>query len=195
MWALAAAVVAPMLVAFRVWYVGHQDARPPSDTIIVLGAAQYNGDPSEVFAARLDHAAELYHSGVAPRIITVGSSLPGDNYTEAGSGKRWLSTHAGVPAADIVAVPHGRDTLQSLRAAGDVMARHGWTSTVIVTDPWHSLRSRTMARSMGLEAATSPARDDNPLVGPLKVEARYIARETAAYFYYVLFRGNVEFGP
>lgn len=189
---LAAAVAVPLLVASRIWYVAHQDARPPSDAIVVLGAAQYNGDPSEVFTARLEHAAELYHAGVAPRVVTVGSSLPGDNFTEAGTGAEWLAEHGGVPPGRIIAKPRGHDTLWSLRAADRVLERHGWTSAVIVTDPWHSLRSRTIARDLGIGAVTSPARDGNPLVGPTGVEARYIARETLAYLYYMLFHQSTE---
>lgn len=182
----------PVVVAAQILYVAGQDDRPPSDAIVVMGAAQYNGEPSEVFAARLDHVAELYHSGVAPRIITVGASLPGDNYTEAGTAAEWLAEQGDVPSDRILVQARGDDTLQSLRAAQQAMQRHGWSSAVIVTDPWHSLRCRTMARNMGIDASTSPARDGNPLVGPIRAEARYVARETLAYLYYLTFRQSTE---
>lgn len=189
---LACVVAGPVLVGLQVWYVAGQDDRPPSDAIVVMGAAQYNGDPSQVFTARLQHAAELYHDGVAPRIVTVGASVEGDTFSEAGAGEQWLLEQAGIPRDDIVAAPEGRDTLQSLHAADRTLTRRGWESAVIVTDPWHSLRCRTMAEDMGIDAATSPARDGNPMVGPLEVDARYLTRETLAYIYYVIFRQSTE---
>lgn len=189
---LVAAVLPPVLVAGRIWYVGGQDTRPPSDAIIVLGAAQYDGDPSEVFEARLDHAAELYHQGVASRIITVGSAHEGDRYTEAGAARRWLVDRRGVPERAVVAVPRGEDTLTSLGAADDALERHGWSSAIVVTDPWHSLRSRTIARDLGIDVSTSPARDHNPVMEDSGVEVRYVGRETLAYIYYTMFHRSAD---
>lgn len=189
---VAVAVAAPAAVALQVWYVAGLDQRPPSDAIIVLGAAQYNGEPSDVFTARLEHAAELYHEGVAPRVVTVGASLAGDNFTEAGTAARWLAKRADLPRRHIVAKKQGHDTLQSLRAVDRAMQARGWSSAVIVTDPWHSLRCRTMARDMGIQAATSPARDDNPMIGSTRLELRYLARETLAQTYYLMFRQSTD---
>lgn len=187
-----AALVVPVVVAAQICYVAAGDSRPPSDVIVVMGAAQYDGEPSEVFTARLKHAAELYHQDVAPRIVTVGASLEGDTHTEAGAAARWLAAQGEVPRQGIVAKRAGGDTLQSLRAARDAMKAGGWTSAVIVTDPWHSLRSREMLRDMGVGAQTSPARDGNPVVGPLRLEARYIARETLAHLYYLVFGQSTD---
>ena len=52
-------------------YAG-QDQAAPSDAIGVFGAAEYDGRPSPVFRARLDHALVLYNRGIAPLIITLG---------------------------------------------------------------------------------------------------------------------------
>ncbi|WP_234401580.1 YdcF family protein, partial [Thermobifida halotolerans] len=90
------AVALPFATWGWVWYTARQDERPPSDAIVVLGASQYNGRPSPVFEARLRHAAELYEEGVAPAVVTVGGNQPGDNFTEGGSGARWLGEQ-GVP--------------------------------------------------------------------------------------------------
>ena len=76
--------------AARVWWVARQDDRPRSDAIVVLGASQFDGRPSPVFKARLDHAKNLYDAGVAPRIVTVGGGAPGDRFTEARAGARYL---------------------------------------------------------------------------------------------------------
>jgi uncharacterized SAM-binding protein YcdF (DUF218 family) len=179
-------------VAFQVWWVARHDDRPASDAIVVMGASQYNGTPSPVLEYRLRHAKVLYDEGVAPTIVTVGGKLEGDRFTEAEAGKAWLVAH-GVPAADVVAVPSGTDTWNSLTAVDEVFEEEGWTSAVIVTDPWHSFRSRAMARDLGMDAATSPTRG-GPIVQERGTEVRYVLRETGAYVSYVWqrFTGGVD---
>ena len=122
--------------------------------------------------------------------MTVGGGAPGDRTTEGAAGAAFLA------ARDVstVAVPEGRNTLDSLKAAEVIMAKNGWRTAVLVTDPWHSLRSRTMARDEGIDAETSPTRA-GPSVRTRSVQARYIARETAAYLYYRLLGGSGESGP
>jgi len=181
------AAIAVGYVAVHVWWVARHDDRPRSDAIVVLGASQYNGRPSAVFAARLDHAKALYDAHVAPRIITVGGKQPGDVFTEARAGQNYLVAH-GVPADAILPVESGRDTLQSVRAVSDTFEGRGWHSAVIVTDPWHCLRARTMARDEGIVAETSPERT-GPATDSRRTEVRYIWRETVAYIYYSIF-GN-----
>jgi uncharacterized SAM-binding protein YcdF (DUF218 family) len=170
--------------AVRIWWVARQDARPRSDAIVVLGASQYNGRPSSWFEARLDHARSLYEQGVAPRIVTVGGNQPGDEFTEAGAGRRWLVDH-GVPATAVIAVETGSDTLDSLKAVDRVYETNGWDSAVIVTDPWHSYRSRAMARDLGIDAETSPTRQ-GPAVRERGTQLTQILRETIAYWDYRL---------
>ena len=188
----AVLVVALVVVgtAFRVWQVARVDDRQPADVVLVLGAAQYDGDPSSIFSARLDHAARLYNDGVAPRIVTTGGGRPGDVYTEAEAGRRYLIEH-GVPADAVVAVAEGFDTLSSLRAAAARAEADGWHSAVMVSDPWHSLRARTMARDAGLEAWTSPTRS-GPIVQTRETQARYIVRETAATLFYRLTHASAD---
>ena len=176
--------------ATSVWWVARQDDRPTSDAIIVLGASQFDGRPSSVFSARLQHARRLFEDGVAPRVITVGGGAPGDRTTEAEAGAAFLEARD----VEALAVPEGRNTLDSLKAARVVMAENGWESAVLVTDPWHSLRSRTMARDQGIDAETSPTRA-GPSVRTRGTQIRYIARETAAYLYYRVLGRSGEAGP
>jgi uncharacterized SAM-binding protein YcdF (DUF218 family) len=176
--------------AFRVWQVARVDDRRPVDAVVVLGAAQYDGDPSSIFAARLRHAETLYRNGLAPRIITTGGGRPGDVYTEAEAGRRFLIDR-GVPAKDVVAVGEGSDTLGSLQAVAARALQDGWHSAEIVSDPWHSLRARTMARDSGLAAWTSPTRS-GPVVQTRETQFRYIVRETAALLYYRLTHASVD---
>jgi uncharacterized SAM-binding protein YcdF (DUF218 family) len=190
---VGAVLVATFLIcgtAFRVWYVARADDRRSVDAVVVLGAAQYDGEPSSVFAARLRHAEALYEDGLAPRIVTVGGSRAGDAYTEAEAGRRYLIGR-GVPASAVIAVGEGSDTLGSLRAVDARAQQDGWDSALVVSDPWHSLRARTMARDSGLQAWTSPTRS-GPVVQTRETQARYIVRETAALLYYTITKAPVE---
>jgi len=195
--AVASFVIVALIVlattAVRVWEVGRQDHRPHSDAIVVLGASQFDGRPSAVFRARLDHAALLYRVGVAPYVITVGGSQPGDRFSEGVAGRNYLVEH-GVPSTAAVAVGLGNDTLSSLRAAEDIFTARGWHTAVLVTDPWHELRSRRIAEDVGIDAATSPSHT-GPVVHTRGTELRYIARETLAFLYYRIFHRSFDAGP
>ncbi len=180
-----AATLVFVVTCLQVGYTGTTDDRRPSDVIVVLGASQYDGRPSAVFAARLDHALALYQEGVAPRVVTVGSGLPGDRFTEAQAGARYLGGR-GIPSEDLIVVGEGSDTLSSLTAVAGVMDTRGWQRPVLVTDPWHTLRARTIARDLGLDAVTSPV-TAGPSVRGVGTKARYIAREALAYRFYQLF--------
>ena len=181
-----AAVLAFVLLvtstALAIWWNARQDSRPTSDAIVVLGSAQYNGVPSSIFEARLEHAIALYEDGVAPMIVTVGGKATGDEFTEAEAGRDYLA-NAGIPADSLLAVPEGVDTLESMRAVSTTFDEHGWTSAVLVTDPWHAMRAERMAEDAGIEAQSSPTRQ-GPAVETRATQFRYILRETAAYLLY-----------
>ena len=188
---LVLAVLAVLLwTAGSIWWLARQDDRPTSDVIVVLGASQFDGRPSSVFKARLQHARALYEDDVAPRVITVGGGAPGDRTTEADAGAAFLRERG----VEVVAVPEGRNTLQSVRAVEELMDENGWETAVLVTDPWHSLRAREMARDAGVDAETSPTRA-GPSVRTRGTQVRYIARETLAYLYYKVLGRSGESGP
>ncbi|RMI32945.1 YdcF family protein [Nocardia stercoris] len=177
--------------AVRVWQVARIDDERHADAILVLGAAQYNGVPSSVFQARLDQAAALYGKGVAPLIITVGGKRVGDAYTEAAAGRNYLSAN-GVPADHVLAVETGSNTLQSIEAVATAMHARGLSSVVMASDPWHSLRTRTMARDQGLQAWTAPTRT-GPAVYTRESQAHGIARETGALLWYRITHYSADF--
>jgi uncharacterized SAM-binding protein YcdF (DUF218 family) len=170
--------------AFRIWQVARTDDRARADAIVVLGAAQYNGTPSPIFAARLSHAEDLYRDGVAKVIVTTGGNRTGDLYTEASAGEQSL-VRAGVPASSTLAVGEGSDTLGSLRAVATALRQRGWHTVVVVSDPWHSLRARTMADDVGLDAWASPTHT-GPIVQTRSTQFLYIYRETGALLFYLL---------
>jgi uncharacterized SAM-binding protein YcdF (DUF218 family) len=184
---LGAVLVGGLIVGgtvFRVWQVARVDDRGKADVVVVLGAAQYDGTPSAVLGSRLDHAARLWRDGVAPVIVTVGGRRVGDTYTEAQAGRNYLASY-GVPKDAVVPIGEGRDTLESLRAVARRAGTAGWHTAVIVSDPWHSLRARTMSDDLGLTAWTSPTRS-GPIVATRTIQARYIVRESAALLDYRL---------
>ncbi|MGY1644202.1 YdcF family protein [Geodermatophilus sp. SYSU D00703] len=168
--------------ATAIWYTARQDARPSSDAIVVLGSAQYNGVPSSIFEARLEHALQLYEDGVAPVIVTVGGKAAGDQFTEAEAGADYLA-QSGVPGDALLPVEEGVDTLESMRAVGAAFDERGWRSAVLVTDPWHAMRAERMAEDAGIAAESSPTRQ-GPAVQTRTTQFRYILRETAAYLLY-----------
>jgi uncharacterized SAM-binding protein YcdF (DUF218 family) len=187
---LLAAVLLVGGTAASIWWVARGDDRGPADVILVLGASQFDGRPSSVLEARLEQARKLYEQDVAPVVMTVGGGRPGDRFTEAEAGAAYLRERG---VDDVVAVGEGSDTLRSVQAVEQEMAERGWESVVVVTDPWHSLRARTMARDAGLEAVTSPTRA-GPSVRTRGTQVRYIARETAAFLYYKVFGRSSESG-
>jgi uncharacterized SAM-binding protein YcdF (DUF218 family) len=183
---LIAAVTATLLLvvstALAIWWVARGDDHPTSDAIVVLGSAQYNGVPSSIFEARLEHALDLYNDGVAPVIVTVGGKAAGDQFTEAEAGREYLAD-AGVEDDALLAVQEGVDTLESMRAVAAEFEDRGWHSAVLVTDPWHAMRAERMAEDAGMEASSSPTRQ-GPAVQTRTTQFKYILRETAAYLLY-----------
>lgn len=177
---LAVAMLWVVSVPFRVWWDARGEDHRASEAIIVLGAAQYNGRPSPVLEARLRKARELWRADVAPVIVTVGGGARGDATTEAAAGREWLAAN-GVPPEAVVAVAVGDNTQTSLDAVWEVFDERGWESAVLVTDPWHTFRAKAMARSVGIDAVSAPARS-GPVVQTRQAQARYILRESLAYY-------------
>ena len=172
--------------AFRVWQVAREDDRTHADMAVVLGAAQYNGVPTDVLKARLEHAKRLYDQGVVKYIATTGGRQPGDEYTEGEAGRIWLVEN-GVPDNKVLEIGEGNDTLGSIRALAVEARQRNLRTAVIVSDPWHSLRARSMAEDEGLDAWPSPTRS-GPNVQTRETQLFYIRRETGALLYYHLMK-------
>jgi len=149
--------LAPVLyllwTAGGIWRTSQQDQRPPSDAIVVLGAAQYDGEPSPVFKARLDHARQLYEAGVAPLIVVLGGKQEGDRVTEGQAGTAYLEQT--LPANRVTGVKAGEDTLDSLQKFTGLAEERQIHKIVIVSDPLHLGRAREMAEDLGFDAAVS----------------------------------------
>jgi uncharacterized SAM-binding protein YcdF (DUF218 family) len=183
---IAAAAVAGF-GAFRVWQQGEADERRPADAIVVMGAAQYDGTPSPVFEARLAHAVELFHAGVAPRFVVTGGKLEGDRTTEAAAARAYAIAH-GVPEAAIFGEDAASNTLDSLRAVAGEMDARGLRSAVFVSDPTHMLRVLRIADDLGIEAYGSPTRTSPVSADPVR-RLRATAHELGALGIYLVTGG------
>ena len=151
--ALVAGYYAVTLV--QVYRTGGSDQARPVDAIVVMGAAQYDGRPSPQLAARLDHVVSLWNQGVAPLVVVTGGKQAGDRFTEAEASAQYL-VDRGVPASSIIMESSGRTTFESVAGAADLLAGRGLDTVLVVTDPYHALRSRLIAEDVGLTAYVSP---------------------------------------
>ena len=173
--ALFAAAAAYTIAFVLVLVVAQLDEREPADVIVVLGAAQYNGRPSPVLRARLDHALELWGEGLAPAIVVTGGVGRGDKESEAIVGRRYLLAHR-VPDSALVVQPQGRSTQASMNAVAGWLGERGQRRALLVSDPFHMLRLRLEARRTGLHAYTSPT-DTSPISDNPALELRFLAVE------------------
>ncbi len=148
-----------------------EDDRDPADAIVVLGAAQYNGEPSPVLAGRLEHALELWEEGVAPLVVTTGSNQPGDVFTEGYAGFEYLR-FAGIPEEELLVITDGSSTWEQLAATARQLRARELESVVLVSDPYHAFRLRQIAGEVGLDASVSSTDGGSSI--------RQLLRETAS---------------
>jgi uncharacterized SAM-binding protein YcdF (DUF218 family) len=173
--ALLAAAVIYTIALVMVLVVSQQDQRLPADAIVVLGAAQYNGRPSPVLRARLDHALQLYREGLAPRVVVTGGVGRGDTTSEAIVARNYLLARR-VPADAVIPQPQGRSTQASMTAVADWLESAHLKRVILVSDPFHMFRLRLEARRTALEAYTSPT-ESSPISDNPVLELRYLAAE------------------
>jgi uncharacterized SAM-binding protein YcdF (DUF218 family) len=167
-------IVVYLLVTFvQVWLTAHHSDPRRAGAIVVMGAAQYDGVPSPVLKARLDEALALYRNHDAPLIVTTGSKEPGDAFTEAEAGARYLGSQ-GVPP-DAVVQAGGNDSWQNLSDAAALLRLRGVRTALVVTDPFHEDRSMAIATDVGLTPYPTPT-NSSPIKGWSTVP--YYAKET-----------------
>jgi len=176
----------------QVWWVGKSDQARAVDAIVVLGVAQYDGRPSPQLQARLDHALALLLEGASPLVITTGGNQPGDRFTEAETSANYLIKGLGIDyqAVEILQENSGSTTRESLIGVRDIMQSRGLHSVLIVTDPYHSLRSRLIAQDLGLVAYVSPTRT-SPLRGASAV-SRHVREALGVAVAHLIGFANLE---
>ena len=170
---VAGVVVVYLVVTFgQVWWASRHDTGASASAVVVMGAAQYDGRPSPVLKARLDHAAELYHAGRAPMVIVTGGKRPGDRVTQGLTGFDYLRDH-GVPESAIKVEVQGTNSYEELSAAALIVNQAGQAPDVLlVSDPYHALRISQIAEQVGLAPHVSSAHTPSSF--------RSMARETVA---------------
>lgn len=175
--------MAGLYTTYRITSQGQRDERRPADAIVVLGAAQFNGVPTDVFAARLDHAVELYEAGFAPWFVVTGGKLPGDRTTEAATARAYALAH-GVPAGRILMEDRGRNTLESITAVASILRAKGLRSALFVSDRTHMLRVLRMATDQGITAWGSPTATSPTDTDPKRRQAAMIHELAGLAAYY-----------
>lgn len=142
--------------AVAVFVFAIRDSARPADAIVVLGAAQYDGRPSPVLKARIDHALNLFNRKLAPRLIVTGGRGEGDTTSEAAVARNY-ALRRGVPDNAILLESSGRTTEESIRAVASILEVRDLNSAVLVSDPAHMFRLWVLAHRFGVTPYTSPA--------------------------------------
>jgi vancomycin permeability regulator SanA len=176
----------PLWLGYQIWHQSHQDQIHSADAIVVLGAAQYDGDPSPVFQARLDHAAFLYHEDLADTVIVTGGKQEGDRFTEAEAGRSYLIDEGDVPIEAILSEEDGTTTLESLEGVRDIAANADIDSILLVSDPMHNERVKRMSDDLGFEDAWTSAANYEELNRSRATKAKELVREVASLIVYQL---------
>jgi uncharacterized SAM-binding protein YcdF (DUF218 family) len=182
-----AVAVAAGAATVQILRQGGSDEQRAADAIVVLGAAQYDGQPSPVFEARLEHAVALWHQGLASAFVVTGGKLPGDRTTEAAVAREYAIAN-GVPAEAIFGEDQAHNTLSSLSAVAAELRARDMTSAVFVSDPTHMLRVLRIADDMGIDAYGSPTPTSPIQADPLR-RAQAIAHELGALAVYFVTGG------
>jgi uncharacterized SAM-binding protein YcdF (DUF218 family) len=165
-------------VFVEVWHVAHSDEAGPADAIAVFGAAEYNGHPSPVLNARLEHALDLYQQGLAPAVVTLGGGGGDPRFSEGGVGRSYMVEH-GVPPADVIAETQSRDTEESAARLANIARERGLRTVIAVSDGTHLFRVQQICAADGLHVLVSP-RDMGKSVTREEIAKRYI-HEMIAY--------------
>ena len=165
----------------QVWWEAHYPTNRSAEFAVVMGAAQYDGRPSDALEARLKEALRLYETGLVKKIITVGAGAPGDRFTEARAGRIWLIQN-GAPRNRTIEIPEGTNTINSTKAYVEYLKKNNFAEVIVVTDPYHCKRSTYIAKDLGINATCSPAQS-----GPYSLansSLHYLWREGGAYIAY-----------
>jgi uncharacterized SAM-binding protein YcdF (DUF218 family) len=165
-----------------------RDESQLADAIVIFGAAQYNGAPSPVFKARLDHAVLLDERGFAPLIITTGGSGGDPRFTEGEVGRDYL-IQSGVAEAKIVAETRSETTLENVRAAAAVLRRRGATTCLAVSDGFHLFRIKLMFAGEGITALASPAPASPIEADPMQRRLHSLREALLCALWYLRIRG------
>lgn len=149
----------------------------PHTYVIVLGAAQYGGQPSPAFKRRLDHALHLYQQGSVQKIVVTGGRRAGQPFSEGQVGADYLH-RCGIPETALLAETHSRTTIENIHYAVTYLPPQ--VPVTLITDRAHAPRALALARSLGLQANVNPSSLSR------SPDWRYLLREKVALAAYTL---------
>lgn len=175
-----------LILSYLIYKSAYLDNTQSAEAIIVLGASQWNGDPSPVFKSRLDHAYLLHQQGYARYIILTGGVGEGESISEAEVGRNYLLRRGAEPD-NILMETEGQTTWQSLANVADISSQNRITKVILVSDGFHMFRLNKMAGNLGFIPLNSPAKN-SPITNSKMIELRYVLREVAVFTAYILFR-------
>jgi uncharacterized SAM-binding protein YcdF (DUF218 family) len=180
----AAAVIAYLIfISSKIIAESSKQDLHPADAIVVFGAAQYDGRPSPVFRARLDHAFELFQRGLAPAVLTTGGPASDPSFSEGGVGHDYL-VHRGIPESSVIAETQGSDTAKSAERLAVIMRANHMSSCIAVSDAYHVFRIRNLLEHEGIRVYVSPRPDSRPR--SLLQRAIALLRESTSYLLWKL---------
>jgi uncharacterized SAM-binding protein YcdF (DUF218 family) len=165
-----------------------RDEARPADAIVVFGAAEYNGAPSPVFKARLDHAFDLEERGLASTVITTGGSGGDPHFTEAGVGRDYL-IQQGMAEGKIISESRSQTTWESVQAVTRLLDSRRAHTCIAVSDGFHLYRIKLMFAAQGIIAYGSPS-SDSPIESEPYLRTLHSLREMlVTSFWYLSYRG------
>ena len=155
-WALLIALLLWLaMVALAIWSYADKSDSQKADAIVLLGASVVGAEPTPVYAARIDHAIDLYRQGRAPLLVLTGGTGLGDAVSEAQAAQQYMLAR-GIPASAMQIEAESRTTAQNLRNAKPLLAAAQAQRVLLVSDPLHMRRAVVLARRMQLDAHPSP---------------------------------------
>ena len=184
----AVVVVAFLLTSFALIFHSivldsHKQELKPAAAIVVFGAAEYDGRPSPVLRARLDHANDLFRKGIAPLVITTGGAAADPKFTEGGVGHDYLM-RKGIPESALIAETQASDTAESAERVAVIMRTNHMRTCIAVSDAYHVFRIRKLFEHQGIQVYVAPRPDSRPR----SVWQRSVAllRESMSYILWLL---------
>jgi uncharacterized SAM-binding protein YcdF (DUF218 family) len=184
--ALIVLLAYPAWLGFQIWSQSHKDENRSADAIVVLGAAQYDGEPSDVFEARLDQADYLFKEGLSARVIVTGGKQEGDRFTEAEAGEMYL-VDQGISADRILGESEGRTTLESLEAVGQLAREEDIDTILLVSDPLHLERVKRIAFDQGFDEVFTSYASYERLDRSTTTKVKELVHEVGALMAYEFF--------
>lgn len=168
---------------FDIHRVGHLDRGRNADCAIVLGAAAWDKKPSPVLRERLNHAIDLYKDGDVRNLILTGGYGKGAEFAESEVGLDYCVSQ-GVPRSAIRIDKESQSTIGNLKEAKEIMVLQGWSTALLVSDPWHLKRARRMAKDLDLRVF--PSATTSSMFESTGAKAKFLFKELYLYHYYLL---------